>query len=74
MKNFTPLFAAALVSGVSGHAFFQEVHVNGVSAGHNFAIRQAASNSPIEDVDSANVSGPELICRIYIPWHLLNSY
>jgi len=61
MKSFTTSLFAALASSVlvSGHAFFQEVHVDGVSAGHNVGIRQAPNNNPVEDVESDN-----MICNV----------
>jgi cellulase len=60
MKSFTSiLLTAALASGVSGHAFFQELYVNDVSAGHLTGIRQPPNNNPVTDVTSS-----DMICNV----------
>ncbi len=60
MKSFTStLLTAALASGVSGHAFFQELYVNGVSAAHLTGIREPPNNNPVTDVTTS-----DMICNV----------
>ncbi|KAH6911458.1 glycoside hydrolase family 61 protein [Coprinopsis sp. MPI-PUGE-AT-0042] len=45
----------ALVSSGAAHTIFQELHVNGVSAGHTVGIRVPTSNAPLHDVTSNDI-------------------
>ena len=54
-----------LVRTASAHTIFQELYVNGKSAGHLKGIRVPDSNSPLKDVTS-----PDIICNGGInPYH-----
>ncbi|CCA67657.1 related to cel1 protein precursor [Serendipita indica DSM 11827] len=55
-----PMLAKALApvlfaTAASAHAIFQELYVNGVSAGHNTGIRVPTYNGPITDVTSNDI-------------------
>jgi len=49
------LVALACASTVAAHTIYQELYVNGVSAGHNVGIRLPSSNNPITDVTSNDI-------------------
>lgn len=51
-------FALALAGSSSGHTIFQEIYVNGKSAGHKTGIRVPNFDGPIQDVTSN-----DLICN-----------
>ncbi|KAF8600433.1 hypothetical protein BDV93DRAFT_588247 [Ceratobasidium sp. AG-I] len=57
-----------LIAQASAHTIFQELYVNGVSAGHNVGIRVPSYNGPITDVTSNDIicnGGPNPIVTPY---------
>jgi len=56
MVAFSKITSAALaVSAVSAHTIFQELWVNGVSAGHEVGIRVPSYDGPINDVTTTDI-------------------
>ncbi|KAH6911459.1 glycoside hydrolase family 61 protein [Coprinopsis sp. MPI-PUGE-AT-0042] len=56
MKYLLPIaLLVTLASSVVAHTIFQELHVNGVSAGHTIGIRVPTSNTPLFDVASNDI-------------------
>ncbi|EAU86100.1 endoglucanase II [Coprinopsis cinerea okayama7 len=56
MKNlFSLATLAVLLSSVSAHTIFQELHVNGVRQGRTVGIRVPYYNGPIENVNSNDI-------------------
>ncbi|KAG9219621.1 hypothetical protein CCMSSC00406_0006057 [Pleurotus cornucopiae] len=53
MKSFAII--ASLAAGAQAHSIFQELYVNGVSAGHTVGIRVPDYDGPITDVTSNDV-------------------
>ncbi|AEO56416.1 glycoside hydrolase family 61 protein [Thermothelomyces thermophilus ATCC 42464] len=59
-----PFSLVALATAVSGHAIFQRVSVNGQDQGQLKGVRAPSSNSPIQNVNDANMA-----CNANIVYH-----
>ncbi|KAL0630703.1 hypothetical protein Q9L58_010447 [Maublancomyces gigas] len=55
MKASSAILAAALAGSAAAHTIFQELYVNGVSAGHTTGIRVPSYDGPISDVTSKDI-------------------